>query len=752
MSDRGATRPARRGTIGAAMTSLPFAKAPVLDGAAVTVRGAVRNVTFRSDDLSFSVVRLVAVDGDEVTVVGPLGNLSPGECVRVTGTWEQHATHGPRVRAQAVTPELPRTPEGIERLLGSGFVADVGPTLASRIVQRFGSATLDVIADHPKRLSEVEGIGQKRAERIQAAFQARRAEVESKAFLQGLGLGPALARRVWERFGTDTATVIRENPYRLAEEVAGIGFLTADKVGRSVGIDDHDPRRIAGATLFLLLEAIDEGHVGVPPDELGVLADRFGIARSHVLEALDQMVARGTVVRDRGLVYPPPLYEAERRLAEALVARVRAGVGEVPAAVMTAPRVVEALAALHPTQREAVEATRRAAVVVLTGGPGTGKTTTVRAMVALHQAAGHKIVLGAPTGRAAKRLNEATRHPAATLHRMLEWMPRLGRFARNASSPLDADVVLVDEASMVDVQLAASLVGALRPGARLIWVGDADQLPPVGPGTVLADLLSFQGVVSVRLTEVFRQASASAIVRGAYAVLRGEPPQSSSPRPRPMPGQPPVGPTGELFFINVDDAEQGARTLVETVARRLPQSFGLDPVRDVQVLVPTHRGPLGAQSLNEALQQALNPSGPRNKRGFAAGDKVMQLKNDYDLDVWNGDVGTVASLDAEGLTVIVDGREVKYTATNLDALALAYAATVHKAQGSEYDAVVIGLHTSHFTLLNRALLYTAITRARRLAVIVGSERALRFAVSAMRVVARHGALRERLVALSSEAT
>ncbi len=709
-----------------------------------TVRGAVRTVTFRSDDLTFSVVRLVCVDGEEVVVVGPLGSLTQGECIRVTGRWEDHPSHGRRLRAQSVVPELPDTPGGIERLLGSGFVPDVGATLAQRIVQRFGSSTLDVIAEHPGRLSEVEGIGSKRALRIQEAFRARRAEVESKAFLQGLGMGPALARKVWERFGTDTAAVIRDNPYRLAEEIAGIGFLTADRIGRAVGIADDDPRRIAGATLFLLLEAVEEGHTGLAPEELAVLADRFAISRAQVHEALTELAARAMVVIDKDLVYPPPLYDAEVRLAAEVGALLGRRVGPLPPGVWGAERVREALGVLHPLQREAVEATGTASMLVLTGGPGTGKTTTVRAMVALHAAAGHKMVLAAPTGRAAKRLSEATGHPASTLHRLLEWNPRLGRFQRDRTSPLDADFVLVDEASMVDVQLGASLVQAVRLGARLVWVGDADQLPPVGPGTVLADLLATPQVRAVRLTEVFRQAAASAIVRGAYEVLQGIVPRGSTPRGKARPGSAPVAPGGELFLVPVEDAAEAAGVLVDLVAERIPRSFGIDPLRDVQVLVPTHRGPLGAQSLNEALQARLNPATARGRKGLGPGDKVMQRKNDYDLDVWNGDVGTIVSADDKAVVVNIDGRDVVYVGNAVDNLSLAYAATVHKAQGSEYDAVVMGLHTSHFMLLNRSLLYTAITRARRLAVIVGSPRALRMAVDSVRAVTRHGNLRVRL--------
>ncbi len=719
----------------------PQEKLPISPGdTAVTVRGVVRTVTYRTGDQAFSVVRLTAVDGSELTVVGPLGNVAEGEPVRVTGRWEDNRAHGRQLRAFTVVPELPGTPEGIQRLLGSGFVQAIGPKLAQRIVDRFGSSTLDVIADLPERLREVEGIGQTRAVKIQEAFRARRAEVESKAFMQAVGIGPALARRVWERFGAETPRVVRDNPYRLAEEVVGIGFLTADRIGKELKIADDDPRRAAGAALYLLLEGIDSGHTGMPPDELVVLADRLGVAREVVLEAITRLTARGLTIIDRGLVYPPPLHTAEVTLARRLGEVVRKGVAPVDPRVLRAPAVANALAPLATLQRDAVIATLDSPVMVLTGGPGTGKTTTVRALVALHHAVGAKVVLAAPTGRAARRLSEATDHPASTLHRALEWTPRLQSFVRNASTPLDADLVLIDEASMLDVQLAAALVLALRPGARVVFVGDVDQLPPVGPGTVLADLLATPGIRSVRLTEVFRQATASAIVRGAYAVLRGDVPRTSPPRARGLTAPP----MGELYFVKCDDGIKAAALLVDTVSRRLPEAFGLHPVRDVQVLVPTHRGPLGAQALNEALQAALNPGAPKGRRGFAVGDKVMQQRNDYDLDVWNGDVGTIAQADETGFVVEIDGRPVVYTPAAAESLTLAYAATVHKAQGSEYEAVVVGLHTSHYVLLNRALLYTAITRAKRLVVLVGSEHAVKIAVKTTREAQRHGALRERL--------
>lgn len=710
-----------------------------------TVRGVVRSVVYRSDDGRFSVVRLLTLEGRECTIVGDLGAVAPGEQVRVTGRWEQHASHGRQLRAHAMVPELPSTPEGIQRLLGSGFVDGIGAEMARRIVARFGSSTLDVIADYPERLREVEGIGPERARRIQETFRARRAESEVLAFFQAAGIGPALCKRIVKKYGDATLAVVRENPYRLAADVAGVGFKTADAIGARLGIGRDDPRRAAGAVLHALVEGVEEGHAALPPVSLREKVAELGVPPERVDEAVRQLAARDLVVLDRELLYPPPLREAERSVAERVRRMLAAAPVPIDPRALEAEAPARALAMLNELQQRAVHEAIRRPLLVLTGGPGTGKTTTVNALVAVLRAAGLKFYLAAPTGRAAKRLSEATGEPARTLHRLLEWNPRLGRFMRDASAPLDADLVLVDEASMLDVVLASKLLAAIRPGARLVLVGDSDQLPSVGPGTVLADLLFTPDVPAVRLTEVFRQASASAIVRGAHAVLRGEVPQPSPPRP---PGSPAAPPAGELYIVRVDDAARAAELLVETVARRIPRSFGLDPLREIQVLVPTHKGPLGASALNAVLQRVLNPAAaelpPDASPGLLPGDKVMQLRNDYDLDVWNGDVGTVVRVDKDATVVTIDGRDVVFAGEARDALALAYASTIHKAQGSEYDAVVIGLHTSHFVLLNRPLIYTAITRARRLAVLVGSERALRLAVGNGRCAERFGALRERL--------
>ena len=694
----------------------------------------VDDVVFRAPDGRFSVVRATSARGDVVTVVGELGEVSPGETLRVTGRWTRHAVYGDRFQATSFVPVVPTTRDGIVRYLGSGLVPGIGPALAERLVAKFGEDTLEVIARQSARLREVAGIGGKRAGAIAEAVRARRADAETRSYLHSLGLGRALASRVLEAYGPDTVRVVREDPYRVAEKVRGIGFRTADQIGRAGGIADDDPRRAAGAVLHLVSDAIEQGHVYVRRDALVDAAARLAVPRERADEAVSTLAARDMLVVEGDAVYAPPLHRAEVEVAEHL--RALADVKRAPRP--GADRAIREASGdrLTETQKSAVRAALEHGLVVLTGGPGTGKTTTVRAIVDAQVAMGRRVLLAAPTGRAAKRLAEATGREARTIHRLLEWNPATGRFKRGPESPLDAELVLVDEASMLDLLLARSLVGAVPTGATLVLVGDVDQLPPVGAGQVLRELIESHIAEEVRLDEVFRQAAESAIVRGAHAILRGEIPETTRSEGRG---------SGDLFVVRAREPEAIADRLLALLGR-MRSVYDIDPRRDAMVLAPMRKGSVGTERLNELLKTALNPAPPGPVgAGLRAGDKVMQLRNDYDKDVFNGDLGEVRRVEGGITYVEVDGREVQYSVKELDDIALAYASTIHKVQGSELDAVVIVLHASHHVLLSRALLYTAVTRARRLVVILGDERALRRAVRNVDTYRSASRLAERLV-------
>lgn len=685
------------------------------------VQATVEDVVFRSPDGRYAVVR-AAADGrdDAITAVGDLGQVAIGETLRLRGRWTTHALYGRRFQVEAFTPVMPSSRQGVARYLGSGLVPGIGPALADRLVRHFGERTLDIIATESARLREVEGIGPRRARAIAAAVRARRAEAETLSFLHSLGLGPATARRLLRMYGDDAARVVREDPYLVAEQVTGIGFRTADKIGRATGIGEDDPRRAAGAVLHLIGRGADEGHVFVTREMIASGARELEVPEDRAIAAIDDLAARGLVTVEDDAAYAPPLHRAERDVAARIAALALPR--ELPKNADRAIAQATSSVTLSPSQGRAVHASFARGVMVLTGGPGTGKTTTVRAIVEAHRGVGRRVLLCAPTGRAAKRLAEATGSEARTIHRALEWNPATGGPKRGPDDPLDADVVLVDEASMLDLLLASRLLGAIRRDATLVLVGDVDQLPPVGAGQVLREVIDSGVAEVVRLTEIFRQAQRSAIVRGAHAILDGRTPQAT-----------PAGTRGEgdLFIVRAREAEAVIDRVRETL-RRIESAYRLDPVRDVQVLAPMRRGPLGTERLNEVLQGELNPSDdPRLARPGALrpGDKVMQLRNDYDRDVFNGDLGEVRRA-IEGVTFIsFDGREVEYRAEDLDSVSLAYACTVHKVQGSEFPAIVVVLHGAHWVMLSRALLYTAVTRAKKLVVIVGDERAIARAAS-----------------------
>lgn len=721
------------------------------------VAGEVR---FRSRDGRFTVLRATPRgrgQRGELTVVGDLGAVREGEVLRLRGRSEHHPKHGARFRVDAFAPVLPDGGEGLARYLGSGLVAGVGEALARRIVARFGDETLDVIDRDAGRLTEVDGIGRKRAAALADAVRARRREAETHAFLFGLGLGPARVRRLTERFGDATARVLRDDPYRLIEALPGVGWRTADRLGRTAGIAADDPRRARAAVLHALRRAAtDDGHVFLPRSELVPAVEALGVAADRTGDAVDDLANAGLVVVDAGTGSPgsgdgpdgPPadrLYLADLHGAETEVAqRLGRLAGDASRGGRRRRRRLsdDLFVGLSDEQRAAVEATFANRVMVLTGGPGTGKTTTVRAVVAAHTAAGHTIMLCAPTGRAAKRLADAAGAPATTIHRALEWSPGARGFLRDEDRPLDVDVVLVDEASMLDLALARHLLRAIPRGTSLVLVGDVDQLPPVSPGPVLREVLRADVGITVRLGHVFRQAQESAIVRGAHAILGGALPD---PSPAGRPGD------GDLHYVAAAADHLPDRVL--DVLRRVGPAYGLDPRRDVQVLAPMRKGPAGTTALNRALRHALNPNARRPDApatGFLPGDRVMQLVNDYERNVFNGDLGEVTHLDAGTVYVRVDDREVPYEPDHLDGLALAYAATVHKVQGSEFPAVVVCATGGHHVLLSRALLYTAVTRARKLVVLCGERSAFAKASANGASARAHVALAERLRAALSD--
>lgn len=698
-------------------------------------------------------VALLEVAGQPglVTAVGALAGAEPGVGLRLTGRWEVDPRWGRQFRAGSFTPLEPATVLGLQRYLGSGLVEGVGPAVATRLVQRFGLETLDIIEHTPERLLEVAGIGRVRAERIRAAWNAQRATRDIMVFLEGHGISPALARRIHRHYGDLAMAVVREDPYRLADEVPGIGFRRADRIARDVGIPSDSPARLRAGLVFTLSQLAAEGHTAVPRATLLTVAAETlgegpeGPRPSDALSlALDGLVGDGRMVEEGGeaaaTVLLPLLAAAEKTITAAVLRLCRGPLEPLAIPMDAAIAVYEERRriTLAPLQRQAVEAALREKLVIVTGGPGTGKTTLIQGMVDILAAARRSVSLCAPTGRAAQRLGEATGQEARTIHRLLEFDHRGGVFRRNAANPLDADHVIADEASMIDTPLMADLVSALAPGARLVLVGDVDQLPSVGPGNVLGDLIASGLPPVIRLSEVFRQAQESRIVLNAHRIHQGQALVREEGR-------------DDFFWIARHDPEDILKLVVQIVSQDIPRRFGLSPTEDVQVLAPMRRGPLGTGNLNLALQAVLNPEGePVQSAGgnLRVGDRVMQLENDYPRDVFNGDTGRIAGLDAEGGQVLVrfGGRTVAYDARDLDALGLAYATSVHKAQGSEYPAVVIPLHTQHYVLLQRRLLYTAVTRGRRLVVLVGSPRALQIAIGNRHVPPRHTLLAARLKA------
>ncbi len=720
-----------------------------------TLEAVLERITYANEENGYIVAR-VATRGsaDLTTVVGNLLGAQPGESLRMRGVWKSHPQFGRQFEVRDYTTVLPATIQGIRRYLGSGLIKGIGPKMAARIVAHFDLDTLRVIEEEPARLIEVPGLGPKRTAMIGRAWDEQKAIKEVMLFLQGVGVSTSIAVRIYKTYKDASISVVKNEPYKLAGDVWGIGFKTADKIAQALGVPHDSPQRVKAGLQFTLSEASDEGHCYLPEADLIAQATEIlGVDASLAETCLEELSREEGVVME-GLpgpggpqvtaVYLVPFHRAEVSLASGLLRLLGAPGERLPAfqsvdwaAALSWLRTTTG-SDLAPEQEQAVRLALTDRVAVLTGGPGCGKSFTVRSIVALAKAKRTKIVLAAPTGRAAKRLSELAGVEASTLHRLLQLRPG-GDAAFDRDTPLDADLVVVDEASMLDVLLANTLVKAVAPGAHLLFVGDVDQLPSVGAGEVLRDLLSSGVIPSVRLTHIFRQAQQSGVVTNAHRINAGQMPITRD--------------LDDFFLFPQDDTEQVADLVVDIVANRLPRKFGLDPRRDVQVLCPMHRGPAGAGVLNEKLQEALTPARPGQPerrvggRVYRVGDKVTQLRNNYDKEVFNGSVGVVTdlSLEDQELRVLMDeSDDITYDFLELDELTHAYAVSIHRSQGSEYPCVVVPLTTSAWLMLQRNLLYTAVTRAKRLVVLVGSTRAIARAVRTESAGRRYAALAERL--------
>lgn len=715
----------------------------------LTISGVIDRVTYHNAENGFAVLR-VKIKGrkDLATVLGRTAAIAPGEKLEAEGRWSVDPERGLQFRADVIRTTPPGSASGIERYLASGLVRGIGQETAKKLVAAFGKDTLKVLDSEPDRLSEVAGLSPQRIRLIREGWSAQQEFRDVLVFLTEHGLGATRAASVQKALGTNAVELIMADPYRLSREIKGFDFRTADQFALSLGREREDPSRLTAGLLWALGEGATNGHCGVPREALFERAGRvlevddylFNDAATRLLQTRSII---GDTIEGAPSYFLPALWNAE----EAVATRLKQMAGGNPpwrqeglhqAVLDTEARTAKRLA---PAQALAVETALASKLLVITGGPGVGKTTIIDTIIKALERKDVTIALCAPTGRAAKRMAESTGQEAKTIHRLLEIDPISGTFRRQRAYPLDADLVIADEASMIDIELMRALLDALSPRAALVLVGDADQLPSVGPGQVLADIIASEVIPVVRLTEVFRQAETSRIIAAAHAVNHGEVPEGAK-----SPDE------GDFFVVDMASAEDGANKVVDIVTNRLPRRFGLDPVRDIHVLTPMNKGPLGSQTLTQALREVLNPTREgaivREFGTFAPHDKVMQIDNDYDREIFNGDIGFITRTDVKAgqLTVTFDGRDVHYTTAQLDSLVPAYATTIHKAQGSEYPAVVVVISNAHYPMLARNLLYTAITRGKRLVVVVAEKRALRLAAENAMGRRRWTRLREKLAA------
>lgn len=716
-----------------------------------TITGSVERVTYHNEQNGYTVLRFQMRDRKEpVIAVGNFSSISPGESLRLTGSWTTHPQYGEQFKIVEHAVVRPATIAGIQKYLGSGLIKGVGPVTAKRIVEHFREKTLDIIEHDISRLGEVPGIARKRVEMIQRAWEEQSAIKEVMLFLQSHSVSMHFAVKIFKQYGNQAISIVEKTPYRLAQDIYGIGFRSADQIARNLGMSVDSPERLQAGLRYVLLEASEEGHCYLPQSELVKRAAKaLEIQEEAKLTAATaEMLNAGLLRLEPGAadhaVYLPHFWQAEHSITGRLKALL-----ERPVPVNSS-RLEDWLAhfaerrsiELSEEQRLAVQRAAKERVMVLTGGPGTGKTTTLRTMVQMFEAMGKRVALASPTGRAAQRLSEVTDREAKTIHRLLEFDPSQMGFKRNEENPLEAEVIIIDESSMIDIVLANNLLKAVAPKSQLILVGDVDQLPSVGPGTVLRDLIN-SGVVPVaRLTQIFRQAAESLIIQNAHRINRGGFPVLIKPGDQ----------ASDCYFIEAETPQQIVELIVKSVASSLPKRFGYDPLRDIQVLAPMNRGLAGATNLNGVLQNALNPAAANKaefNRGhhiFRVGDKVIQRVNNYKLEVFNGDMGTIEMIDLEGQMIVVrfTDRKVYYDSTDVLELAHGFCVTVHKSQGSEYPAVILPLHTSHFIMLSRNLLYTALTRAKKTVVMIGTTKAISIAMNNLEAVSRFTGLARKL--------
>jgi len=716
----------------------------------ITLDGHLERITYHNAESHFTIAKLRTGKQEHlVSILGVLPNPSLGEALSITGSWEIHARYGEQFRFESFEVMLPATVDGIRKYLESGFVKGIGPKTAARMVARFGEKTLEVIEKQPQRLVEVKGIGKSTAEQIASAWSTYQVIRGLIQFLQEYGIKASYSATLYRTYGQDAIDIIREAPYRLATDLPGIGFQIADAIARKTGLPADDPERVQACVLNQLRRSSDEGHVCLPMDHLiRVCAEKFDIYEDDARVALSGLSDDGEVIivedyegAGDQAVYLQPLFQAEDGISIKISAllSVPVATSDVDSAAMTAAVLKKFAIQLSEEQLQVLNGILSHRIAIVTGGPGTGKTTLIRSITSIFGMLGKQILLAAPTGRAARRLSEITGKKAETIHKLLGYNPKDGSFEKNRDNPLPADGVIIDEASMVDTLLMFHLMNAVHLESHLIFVGDVFQLPSVGPGNVLSDLMRSERIKTYELTDVFRQAQESAIIVNAHKVRQGESPD--------------IADTGsalsEFCFIEHQRSESVVKTIVDLCGKKLPSRYDLDPVRDIQVLTPMHRGVAGTINLNLVLQNALNPNPVTLKvfeTTFKTGDKVMHLKNNYVKEVFNGDIGTIESIDnaKESVTIDYDGRHVSYDFTELDEIALAYAISVHKSQGSEYPAVIIPLVTQHFPLLQRNLLYTAITRGKEYVFLIGSKKALHIALGNDKPQRRMSGLAHRL--------